>query len=109
VKDGKPNFRYTVFEVGDVTIPGTVKLPEGEVTLKTQFIPDGDPEGAGTLKLYVNDQPAGEGKLPRPLFCHGLEPFEVGRDSITAIAPEYKDQGKFEFTGQIEQVAFALK
>lgn len=109
VKDGKPNFRYTVFEIGDVTIPGTVKLPEGEVTLKTEFIPDGVPEGAGTLKLYVNDQPAGEGKLPRTLFRHGLEPFEVGRDSITAIAPEYKDQGKFEFKGQIEQVSFALK
>ncbi|WP_204141367.1 hypothetical protein [Halomicronema sp. CCY15110] len=109
VQDGKPNFRYTVFEVGDVTIPGTVKLPEGEVTLKTEFIPDGVPEGAGTVKLYVNDQPAGEGKLTRTLFRHGLEPFEVGRDSITAIAPEYQNQGKFEFTGQIEQVAFALK
>jgi len=109
VKDGKPNFRYTVFDIGDITIPGTVKLPEGEVTLKTEFIPDGVPEGAGTLKLYVNDQPAGEGKLTRTLFRHGLEPFEVGRDSITAIAPEYQDQGKFEFTGQIEQVAFALK
>jgi len=109
VKDGKPNFRYTVFEIGDVTIPGTVKLPEGEVTVKTEFIPDGVPEGAGTVKLYVNDQLAGEGKLTRTLFRHGLEPFEVGRDSITAIAPEYKDQGKFEFTGQIEQVSFALK
>lgn len=109
VKDGKPNFRYTVFDIGDVTISGTVKLPEGEVTLKTEFISDGVPEGAGTLKLYVNDQPAGEGKLTRTIFRHGLEPFEVGRDSITAIAPEYKDQGKFEFTGQIEQVAFALK
>lgn len=109
VKDGKPNFRYTVFEIGDVTIPGTMKLPEGDVTLKTEFIPDGVPEGSGTVKLYVNDQPAGEGKLTRTLFRHGLEPFEVGRDSITAIAPEYKDQGKFEFTGQIKQVAFALK
>jgi arylsulfatase len=33
----------------------------------------------------------------------------VGRDSITALAPESQDQGKCEFTGQIEQVAFALK
>ena len=109
MKDGKPNFCYTVFEIGDVTISGTVKLPERAVTLKTEFIPDGVPEGAGTLKLYVNDQPAGAGHLTRTLSRHGLEPFEVGRDSITAIAPEYQDQGKFEFTGQIEQVAFALK
>jgi hypothetical protein len=109
VKDGKPNFRYTAFDVADVTIPGTVKLPAGKATIKTEFTPDGSPEGGGTLKLFVNNQPAGEGQLTRTFFRHGLEPFEVGRDSITAIAPEYKDQGKFEFTGQIEQVAFALK
>jgi arylsulfatase A-like enzyme len=109
VKDSKPNFRYTAFDVADVTIPGTVKLPAGKATIKTEFTPDGSPEGGGTLKLFVNDQPAGEGQLTRTFFRHGLEPFEVGRDSITAIAPEYKDQGKFEFTGQIEQVAFALK
>jgi len=109
VQDNKPNFRYTVFDIGDVTIPGTVDLPKGKVTVKSEFTPDGSPEGGGTLKLFVNDKPAGEGKLTRSLFRHGLEPFEVGRDSITAIAPEYQDQGKFEFTGQIEQVAFALK
>jgi arylsulfatase len=109
VKDNKPNFRYTLFDVADVTIPGTVKLPEGDITIKTEFTPDGSPTGGGTLKLFVNDQPAGEGKLTRSLNRHGLEPFEVGRDSITAIAPDYKGKGKFEFTGQIEQVAFALK
>jgi hypothetical protein len=41
---------------------------------------------------------------PDPKFI-----FKVGRDSMTAIAPEYKDQSKVEFAGQIEQVAFALK
>ena len=109
VKDNKPNFRYTLFEIGDVTIPGTVTLPEGDVTIKTEFTPDGSPEGAGTLNLFVNGQPAGEGQLTRSLFRHGLEPFEVGRDSITAIAPDYQDKGKFEFTGKIAQVAFNLK
>ena len=29
VKDGKPVFRYTFFEIADVTIPGTVELPRG--------------------------------------------------------------------------------
>ena len=95
VKDGKPNFRYTFFEIADVTIPGTVALPEGKVTLKTEFTPDGSKEGGGTLKLFVNDDPAGEGKLKRTSFRHGLEPFEVGRDSITPIDPAYKDKGKF--------------
>lgn len=108
VQDNKPNFRYTVFDIGDVTIPGTVDLPKGKVTVKSEFTPDGSQQGGGTLKLFVNDKLAGEGKLTRSLFRHGLEPFEVGRDSITAIAPAYEDQGDFEFTGQINEVNFAL-
>jgi arylsulfatase A-like enzyme len=109
VKDGKPHFRYTCFDIADVEIAGTANLPAGKATLRTEFTPDGTRTGGGTLKLFVNDQPAGEGKLTRTLVRHGLEPFEVGRDSITQIDPEYKDQGTFEFTGAIERVAFELK
>jgi arylsulfatase len=108
VMGGKPVFRYTFFDIADVTIPGTEALPEGKVTLKTEFTPDGKPEGSGTLKLFVNGKPAGEGKVKRSNFRHGLEPFEVGRDSITAIDPVYKDKGRFEFTGKIDKVVFEL-
>ncbi len=109
VKDSKPVFRYTYFDIADVTVPGTVALPEGKVTLKTEFTPDGSKVGGGTMKLFVNGQPAGEGKIKRSAFRHGLEPFEVGRDSIAAIDPAYKDKGKFEFTGKIDRIAFELK
>ncbi|MBX9626181.1 MAG: arylsulfatase, partial [Gemmataceae bacterium] len=108
VKDGKPNFRYTFFDIADVTVPGTVALPEGKVTLKTEVTPDGSKEGAGTLKLFVNGQPAGEGKVKRSAFRHSLEPFEVGRDSITPVDPAYKDKGTFPFTGTIDKVTFEL-
>jgi arylsulfatase len=69
---------------------------------------DGSKEGGGTLKLFVNGKPAGEGKLKRSAFRHGLEPFEVGRDSITPIDLAYKSKGEFPFTGSIERVTFAL-
>jgi arylsulfatase A-like enzyme len=108
VKDGKPNFRYSFFDIADVNIPGTIDVPEGAVTLKTEFTPDGSKEGGGTLKLFVNDELAGEGKLTHTSFRHGLEPFEVGRDSITAIDPAYKDKGQFPFTGTIETVSFSI-
>ncbi len=108
VKNGKVNFRYTYFDIADVSIPGTVALSEGKVTLKTEFTPDGSKDGGGTMKLFVNGQPAGEGKLKRSAFRHGLEPFEVGRDSITPIDPAYKDKGKFEFTGKIDKITFEL-
>jgi arylsulfatase len=106
--NNKPNFRYTFFDIADVTIPGTVEIPEGDVTLKTEFVPDGSSIGGGTLKLFVNGKPAGEGKLERSAFRHGLEPFEVGRDSITPIDPAYKDKGLFEFSGKIGKVTFEL-
>jgi arylsulfatase len=106
IKDGKPNFRYTFFDIADVTVVGSDHLPEGKVTLKTEFMPDGTKEGGGTLKMMVNGKLTGEGKLQRSVFRHGLEPFEVGRDSITPASPDY--QTPFEFTGTIEKVAFDL-
>ncbi len=109
VKDGKPHFRYTFFDIADVSIPGTVPLPEGDVTLSTEFTPDGSPTGGGQLRLFVDDQPAGEGQLTRTAFRHGLEPFEVGRDSITPVDPAYKNEGAFPFSGVIRKVSFEVK
>ncbi|REK06828.1 MAG: arylsulfatase [Planctomycetota bacterium] len=109
VMDGKPHFRYTCFDIANVDIPGTVSVPEGAVTLEAKFTPDGSKNGGGTLALVVDGKPAGEGKLERTLFRYGLEPFEVGRDSITPVDPAYADRGKFEFTGKIEKVSFELE
>lgn len=106
VKGGKPVFRYTFFEVADVTIHGTETRTEGKATLKTEFAPDGSKEGGGTLKLFVNGKPAGEGQLKRSAFRHGLEPFEVGRDSITPVSPDYKTP--FAFTGKIDRIKFEI-
>jgi arylsulfatase A-like enzyme len=108
VKDQKPAFRYTFFDVADVTISATEKLPAGKVVLKTEFTPDGTPAGGGAMKLFVNGKLAGEGILKRSAFRHGLEPFEIGRDSITSIDPAYRSQGNFAFSGTIEKVQFSL-
>jgi arylsulfatase A-like enzyme len=108
IQDQKANFRYTFFDLANVTIPGTIAIPAGEVTLKSVFTPDGSKDGGGTIRLFVNGKPAGEGVLKRSLFRHGLEPFEVGRDSITPVDPAYQKKGQFEFTGKIEKVEFDL-
>ena len=106
IRDGKPVFRYNGFEISDTTIVGTVAVPEGKVTLKTEFISEGSREGAGTLKFFVNGKPAGEGRITHTFFRHGLEPFEVGRDSITSVSPDY--QSPFSFTGTIEKITLDL-
>jgi arylsulfatase A-like enzyme len=104
----KPIFRYTFFDVADVTVSGTEKLPQGKVVVKSEFTPDGNQAGGGTIKLSVNGKPAGEGKLTRSAFRHGLEPFEIGRDSITPVDPAYQGKGSYPFTGTIEKVQFDL-
>jgi len=109
IKNGRPHFRYTCFDIADVNIPGTVEIPAGNVTLKTEFTPDGSKHGGGTVRMFVNDEPAGEGILTRTLFRYGLEPFEVGRDSITPVDPAYASEGKFDFTGEINKVNFELQ
>ena len=109
IKDGKPNFRSQCVDLANVEIPGTIAVPEGEVELKTEFIPDpASQTDGGTLKLFVNGEPAGQGTLTRTVFRHGLEPFEIGRDSITPVDPAYADQGAFEFSGKINKVEFRL-
>ncbi|MCA9008983.1 MAG: sulfatase-like hydrolase/transferase, partial [Planctomycetaceae bacterium] len=109
VADGKPTFHYNVFELATATVQGTQSLPEGDVEVKVQFQPDKTSmTGAGLLTLSVNGTSVGEGKLERTVFRHGLEPFEVGRDSITPVDPGYANKGVFEFSGVIQKIKFSL-
>lgn len=110
VKDKKPQFRYTGFEIADVNISGIGEVPEGTVELKTEFTPDpASKTFGGTLRLFLNGKSVGEGKLPRTFVRHGLEPFEIGRDSITPVDPSYRGKSTFPFTGRIDKVVFELK
>lgn len=109
VKDKKPQFRYTGFEIADVNISGIGEVPEGTVELKTEFTPDpASKTFGGTLRLFLNGKSVGEGKLPRTFVRHGLEPFEIGRDSITPVDPSYRGKSTFPFTGRIDKVVFEL-
>ena len=109
VADGKPRFYYNVFELSENTIASDRKLPPGEQTLRAVFTPEGTDAGGGTMELFLNEQSVGKGKLDRTLFRHGLEPFEIGRDSITPVDPAYADKGEFEFVGEIRKIQFKLK
>jgi hypothetical protein len=40
------------------------------------------------------------------MMHHGIEPFEVGHDSIPPVSPDYKGKGGFAFAGRIEKITF---
>ena len=108
VMDNKPVFKYNVFEVAETKITGKSALPKGQVTISTQFEPDGTAEGSGMMKLLVNGEVVGEGKVQRSLPRHGLEPFEIGRDTGTPVDPAYAKRGEFSFNGIIQKVIFKV-
>ena len=56
------------------------------------------------MKLFVNGKLVGEGPVGMSMFRHGIEPFDVGRDSISPVSPDYKAKGAFAFTGTIEKI-----
>jgi arylsulfatase len=56
--------------------------------------------------LIVNERLIGEGELPKVANRHGVEPFEVGRDSISPVSTAYGEKGSFSFTRAIEKISF---
>jgi hypothetical protein len=86
-------------------------LSSGKVTVKLEYAskglkPGGTRNNGATVKLFVNGELAGQGTVGMSMFRHGIEPFEVGRDSISAVSAEYKDKGDFPLTGRIEKISF---
>jgi arylsulfatase A-like enzyme len=88
----------------------TDHVPTGKVKLGFEFEKTGKEKfGAGGIaRLYINGNKAGELKIPRTVrFVYSMgESFDIGRDSGTAVTPEYKHHA--EFTGTIKKVVIDL-
>ena len=111
VDDGKPVYFYNMADFEFYPIEASEKLPPGKVTLKLEFTakeqarPGALGKGAN-VKLFVNGQLAAAGETKKNMFRHGVEPFEVGRDSISAVNAAYRSKIPFAFNGTIEKITF---
>jgi arylsulfatase len=105
VKDGK--LRYTFNWVGS-TLQDVIAerpLPVGNHVCTAEFQVTGPstdpalPGAAGTLTLYVDDDAVGSGRIvTQPgYFCLTGDGICVGRDSASAVTPEY--EAPFAFMG----------
>jgi arylsulfatase len=111
VVDGQPAYHYNFADFERFDVKSDEKLPSGEVTLRLQYDsrgmpPDSTISKGADVKLFVNDKQVASGEVGRAMFRHGVEPFEVGRDSLGSVNPAYHEQGKFPFTGKIESITF---
>jgi arylsulfatase len=115
VKDHK--LRYTFNWVGSVfqDVVSTVDITPGAHVFAAEFAAQGPnpdpamPGAKGTLTLYIDDQQVGQGEIvTQPgYFCITGDGISVGRDSSSAVTPEYV--APFAFTGgKIDKVVMDL-
>jgi arylsulfatase A-like enzyme len=115
VKDGR--LRYTFNWIGTVLqdVVADSPLTAGSHVLVAEFVSSGPstnpdmPGTEGTLTLYVDDKPVGHGPLiTQPgYFCLTGDGICVGRDSASAVTPEY--EAPFPFRGgSIDRVVVDL-
>jgi len=94
-----------------VIITSGSPLPSGDVRVAYEFIPDETAEKlatslearSGTVHLYVNEEPAGEGKV----MFRNAGTFEVGRASHSPLSSAFSTP--FRFSGALKQVQVDLK
>ncbi len=108
--DGKPVFAYNFLGVERTLIKSTATIPVGPSHVRFDFTFDGGTPGAGgTGKLFINDQPVGEGRIAKTIpYRWGLdETFDVGRDLGTPVIEDYT--APFAFTGNLQNVTLDLQ
>jgi arylsulfatase len=105
IKDGK--LRYTFNWVGTTLqdVVASEDISAGAHVYTAEFTAEGKsddpmmPGATGTLRLYADDREVGSEKIvTQPgYFCLTGDGICAGRDSASAVTPEYK--APFEFTG----------
>ena len=109
VKDGKPTFYYNFFEVDHARIQSSEVLPKGTSTVRMELTPvEPGPGKPADVKLFVNGKETGRGRVAKTVpFRYSVEPFDVGRDTVSPVTEDYKVP--FAFQGGIEHVTIEVK
>jgi arylsulfatase len=112
VLDGKPTYHLNFFDFERTSIQGQEPLPTGKVTVKLEYESLGPLQGliskGAKVRLFVNDKLAGQGEFSKSSTRFAPEPFEVGRDSVSPVSPDYKGKETFPFNGSIEKIVFEV-
>jgi arylsulfatase len=108
-QNGKLVYALNFLSYGMTYVRSTIPIPNGATTVGAEIIPEGGNGKPALVKLTIDGKPAGEGTIPRITFRWSLEPFQVGRDDISPVSPEYEGKGAFPFNRGIEEVKFDLK
>ncbi|WP_210422825.1 arylsulfatase [Cryobacterium sp. BB307] len=114
VKDNRLSFVYNFLGRDLFTVVSNVDVPSGDVSLRYEFEPTGEPDfaaGKGTPargQLYIDDNLVGEVDMPHTVpNIFSTEGLTCGHDGGSRVAPDdYQDD--FPFTGLLKRVTIDL-
>jgi arylsulfatase len=112
VKDGVPAYDYNFLGLQRTTIAAGKPLAPGRSTLRVEFAYDGGGPGKGGMAtLFVNDEKAGEGRLPHTQagIFSADETADVGIDLGTPVVEAIGAEAKSRFTGRIPKVTVEVR
>jgi arylsulfatase len=104
VKDSRPKYCYNFYGVDLFHIESTERVPPGTHNVRMEFQYDGSgPAKGGTVTLFIDDQPVGEGRVERtqPLPFASDEPLEIATDTGSPVTRDYSVR---RFTGDVHWV-----
>lgn len=119
VKDGRLVYEANAHGHRTGQIVSTTALPKGKVKVAFTFSPDSTtpPPTAqpgqqatavpGTGRLFVNGQPAGEGRIAKIAFSNAYDSLDIGSDLGTPVSNDYKVP--YAFSGKLDKVEVELR
>jgi arylsulfatase len=109
LKGGKPTFYYNFFEVEHARIQAPSALPKGKSSVRVEVTPSAPGPGKpADVKLLVNGRQVASGRIEKTVpFRYGVESFDVGRDTVSAVSGDYAPP--FAFQGAIDRVTVEVK
>lgn len=107
-------YAYNYVAADHFLIEGDTEVPSGRHALSVEFEPTGDAEPLkgigtpGTIKLFIDSAPAGEGVLPVTIpNVMGLQSgVSVGQDAGAPVTDAYAPP--FPFTGTLHRVVYDI-
>jgi hypothetical protein len=111
VQDGKLRHTYSFAGVMEFRQESDTPLPTGSVNVRLEFAADdAKPATGGEVTLYINDEPAGGGRMEHtiPGRFSGYAGMDIGRDNGLPVDRSYADKSPFAFTGTVKKVVFDI-
>lgn len=110
IADGRLHFTFNAIPPRIYTVRADEKLTSGRQRVSMSFRSDGGPGAGGAVTLLQNGRVVGSGRVEHtlPIWISHTDGFDVGTDTITAIANTYTLE-EAPFSGKLHSLEVTLE